>query len=153
MSNVVSCFPRPMKRHFTSRERIVRSQPSPQAFSAWSFLDSTMSCDVTERYSPRTTSQYCQIKYGGLFCQVTATSGEWKLLSLYMFHRIIFLLLWIVSSLFAILIGVPFVFSRSKCHAYQTLLKITYRYKNHWIKNKHNEFFIMLKRITLLILI
>ena len=29
------------------------SQPSPQAFSAGSFLDSTMSCDVTERYSPR----------------------------------------------------------------------------------------------------
>ena len=27
-------------------------QPSPQAFSARSFLDSTMSCDVTERYSP-----------------------------------------------------------------------------------------------------
>ena len=38
---------------------------------------------------------------------------EWKLLSLYMFHRIIFLLLLIVSSLFAILIAVPFVFSRS----------------------------------------
>ena len=29
------------------------AQPSPQAFSARSFLDSTMSCDVTERYSPR----------------------------------------------------------------------------------------------------
>ena len=28
------------------------SQPSAQAFSAWSFLDSTTSCDVTERYSP-----------------------------------------------------------------------------------------------------
>ena len=27
-------------------------QPSPQAFSARSFLDSTMSCDVTERFSP-----------------------------------------------------------------------------------------------------
>ena len=26
-------------------------QPSPQAFSARSFLDSTMNCDVTERYS------------------------------------------------------------------------------------------------------
>ena len=38
---------------------------------------------------------------------------EWKLLSLYMFHRIIFLLLLIVSSPFAILISVPFVFSRS----------------------------------------
>ena len=34
-------------------------------------------------------------------------------LSLYMFHRIIFLLLLIVSSLLAILIAVPFVFSRS----------------------------------------
>ena len=29
-------------------------QPSPQVFSARSFLGSTMSCDVTERYSPRT---------------------------------------------------------------------------------------------------
>ena len=29
----------------------LNSQPSPQAFSARSFLDSTMSCDVTERYS------------------------------------------------------------------------------------------------------
>ena len=28
------------------------TQRSPQAFSARSFLDSTMSCDVTERYSP-----------------------------------------------------------------------------------------------------
>ena len=28
-------------------------QPSPQAFSARSFLDSTMSCDVTDRYAPR----------------------------------------------------------------------------------------------------
>ena len=28
-------------------------QPSPQAFSARSFLDSTMSCDVNERCSPR----------------------------------------------------------------------------------------------------
>ena len=54
-------------------------QPSPQAFSARSFLDSIMSCDVTERYSPSTPSQYWQIKYGGLFCQVTATSaGSWK---------------------------------------------------------------------------
>ena len=54
-------------------------QPSLQAFSARSFLDSTMSCDVTERYSPSTPSQYWQIKYGGLFCQVTATSaGSWK---------------------------------------------------------------------------
>ena len=124
-----------MKRHLTSRERIVWSQPSPQAFSARSFLDSTMSCDVTERYSPRTPSQYCQIKYGGLFCQsFTATSGEWKLLSLYMFHLIIFLLLLIVSGLFAILIAVPFVFSRSKCHAYQTLLKITHRYKTIRLK-------------------
>ena len=124
-----------MKRHLTSRERIVRSQPSPRAFSARSFLDSTMSCDVTERYSPRTPSQYCQIKYGGLFCQsFTATSGEWKLLSLNMFHLIIFLLLLIDSSLFAISIAVPFVFSLSKCHAYQTLLKITHRYKTIRLK-------------------
>ena len=28
-------------------------QPSPQAFSARSILDSTVSCDVTERYTPR----------------------------------------------------------------------------------------------------
>ena len=27
-------------------------QPSPQAFSARSILDSTVSCDVTERYTP-----------------------------------------------------------------------------------------------------
>ena len=27
-------------------------QPSPQTFSARSFLNSTMSCDVTDRYSP-----------------------------------------------------------------------------------------------------
>ena len=54
-------------------------QPSPQAFSARSFLDSTMSCDVTERYSPSAPSQYCQIKYGGLSCQVAVTSaGSWK---------------------------------------------------------------------------
>ena len=33
------------------------SQPSPQAFSAWSFLDSTMICDVTERYAPRTSGR------------------------------------------------------------------------------------------------
>ena len=31
-------------------------QSSLQAFSARSFLDSTMSCDVTERYSPSTPS-------------------------------------------------------------------------------------------------
>ena len=29
-------------------------QPSPQVFSARSFLDSTMSCDITEKDSPRT---------------------------------------------------------------------------------------------------
>ena len=38
---------------------------------------------------------------------------EWKLFSLYIFHRSIYLSLLIVSSLFAILIAVPFVFSRS----------------------------------------
>ena len=39
-------------------------QPSPQAFSARSFLDSTMSCDVTERFSPALsqTSRGQQIK-------------------------------------------------------------------------------------------
>ena len=31
-------------------------QPSPQAFSARSILDSTVSCDVNERYSQRTRS-------------------------------------------------------------------------------------------------
>ena len=35
---------------------MVRAQPSPQAFSARSILDSTVSCDVTERYSPGTLS-------------------------------------------------------------------------------------------------
>ena len=34
------------------KEGVVRLQPSPQAFSVRSFLDSTKSCDVTERYSP-----------------------------------------------------------------------------------------------------
>ena len=35
----------------------LNSQPSPQAFSARSFLDSTMSCDVTERYSSSSRGQ------------------------------------------------------------------------------------------------
>ena len=62
----------------TSRPHLL-IQPSTQAFSARSFLDSTMSCDVTERYSPSAPSQYCQIKYGGLSCQVAVTSaGSWK---------------------------------------------------------------------------
>ena len=62
-----------------NRECMRKGQPSLQAFSAGSFLDSTMSCDVSKRYSPRTPSHYCQIKYAGLFCQVTATStGSWK---------------------------------------------------------------------------
>ena len=30
----------------------------------------TVSCDVTERYTPRTLSQYCQIKYGGPFVRL-----------------------------------------------------------------------------------
>ena len=30
------------------------TQPSPHMFSARSFLDSTMSCDITKRYLPRT---------------------------------------------------------------------------------------------------
>ena len=29
-----------------------------------------MSCDVTERYTPRTPSQYCHIKYGGPFVRL-----------------------------------------------------------------------------------
>ena len=55
--------------------RIPWLQHSPLAFSAQSILDSTLSCDVTERELPRTLSQYCQIKYGSLFHQVTATSA------------------------------------------------------------------------------
>ena len=56
---------------------IVQEQPSPWAFSARSILDSIVSCDVTERYSPRTPSQYCQIKYGGYSRQViTATENR-----------------------------------------------------------------------------
>ena len=35
---------------------MVRAQPSPQAFSARSILNSTVSCDVTERYSLGTLS-------------------------------------------------------------------------------------------------
>ena len=36
----------------TTDDYVEDQQPSPHAFSARSFLDSTMSCDVTERYSP-----------------------------------------------------------------------------------------------------
>ena len=39
-------------------------------FSARSILDSTVSCDVTERYTPRTPRQNCQIKYGGPFVRL-----------------------------------------------------------------------------------
>ena len=46
------------------------SQPSPWAFLARSILDSTVSCNVTERYTPRTPSQYFQIKYGGPFVRL-----------------------------------------------------------------------------------
>ena len=58
-----------------SQKKKSPTQPSPQAFSARSILDSTVSCDVTERSSPRTPSQYCQIKYGCPFvmlCFITA---------------------------------------------------------------------------------
>ena len=34
------------------KNKLYNSQPSPQAFSARSILDSTVSCDVTGRYSP-----------------------------------------------------------------------------------------------------
>ena len=36
--------------------QMVRAQPSPWAFSARSILNSTVSCDVTERYSQGTLS-------------------------------------------------------------------------------------------------
>ena len=55
---------------YDSRLCIGNTQPSPQAFSARSILDSTVSCDVTERYTPRTPSQNCQIKYGGPFVRL-----------------------------------------------------------------------------------
>ena len=29
-----------------------------------------MSCDITKRYTPKTPSQYCQIKYGGRFVRL-----------------------------------------------------------------------------------
>ena len=41
-----------LKRQVRSYTSVVLPQPSPQEFSARSFLDSTMSCDVTKRYSP-----------------------------------------------------------------------------------------------------
>ena len=43
----------------------LNSQPSPQAFSARSFLDSTMSCDVTERYSSSSRGQRIKKEYLG----------------------------------------------------------------------------------------
>ena len=64
---------------------------------------------------------------------------EWKLLSLYIFHRILFLLL-IVSSLSCNLIAVPIVFSRSVNIAYRSTQNEAL---NHWIKNKHNKFFML----------
>ena len=36
---------------------LISPQPSPQAFSARSFLDSNMNCDVTETYSPRSLAR------------------------------------------------------------------------------------------------
>ena len=53
-----------------SFSRLSCVQPSSWAFSARSILDSNVSCDVTERYSPRTHSQYYQIKYGGPFVRL-----------------------------------------------------------------------------------
>ena len=74
------------------------------------------------------------------------------MLSLYMFHRIIFLLL-IVGSLSCNFNRCAVCFQSfsehrlqeySKCRAYQTLLRTTHRW-NLSIKNKHNKFFIMLE--------
>ena len=50
------CFQilKPSLRKHPFLRALRRWQPSPQAFSARSFLDSTMSCDVTKRYTLRT---------------------------------------------------------------------------------------------------
>ena len=50
------CFQilKPSLRKHPFLRALHRWQPSPQAFSARSFLDSTMSCDVTKRYTLRT---------------------------------------------------------------------------------------------------
>ena len=77
---------------------------------------------------------------------------EWKLLSLYMFHRVIFILL-IVSSLFLNLIAAQVVFSRTynkTSHAgVLKMLRVNITWQNHKereIKPKHNiKFSIMLK--------
>ena len=65
---------------------------------------------------------------------------EWEWLSIYMFHRIIFLLL-IVSSLSCNFNHCAIYLHRlqeySKCPAYQMLFKITHRYKT--IKQKINK--------------
>ena len=69
---------------------------------------------------------------------------EWKLLSLYMFHRVIFILL-IVSSLFLNLIAAQVVFSRTynkTSHAgVLKMLRVNITWQNHKereIKPKHN---------------
>ena len=68
---------------------------------------------------------------------------EWKLLYLYMFHRILFLLL-IVSSLSCNFNRCADCFQSFSEHRLQEYSKC--RALNHWIKNKHNKFFIMLER-------
>ena len=58
-------------------------QPSPQAFSARSILDSTMSCDVTGRYSPTLsqTSRGQRVKRERLGTRLTL------LVNLLLYHR------------------------------------------------------------------
>ena len=51
----VTCLIQTIERLSTEQDytcRFSAVQPSPQTFSARPFLDSTMSCDVTERYWP-----------------------------------------------------------------------------------------------------
>ena len=51
--------------HAKLSQNELNSQPSPQAFSARSFLDSTMSCDVTERHSSSSRGQRIKKEYLG----------------------------------------------------------------------------------------
>ena len=63
-------FSRPRRWILKSLMTLVRArallsaQPSPQAFSARLILDSTVSCDVTERYTPRTLAALSQTSRG-----------------------------------------------------------------------------------------
>ena len=54
-TTVVAIFPNAGLWRHSLYSNLVLTQPSPQAFSARSILDSTVSCDVTERYTPRYT--------------------------------------------------------------------------------------------------